>query len=94
MDLVLDFIKKNKNIKGIIFNGNSLTDFIKSLRPNTVIDKTVDIKGNCRVHKVQLFTLDGIKCIQHNYSSNYNGFSHKDRKKIAEEFLKYLNESN
>ncbi|GEM_PF-5637360 len=62
MKSIWDFITKNKNIKGVIFNGSKFSEIIKRLYPNIVIE-TDTVKGNCKDHKIQLFTLDGIKCI-------------------------------
>ena len=86
---ILDFIKHHEKIKGIIFNGHKYSDIINRFFIDTEM-KTVKVNK----HDINLFTIDGIKCIQHNFQSNQRGFSNVDRIEMATVFLNYINESN
>ena len=97
MDSILDFLSLQKNIKGAIFNGSQYLEIIKNLYPETIFETTIveverESKGTNDHFVVNLFTLNGVKCIQHNYLNNQKDhLSNEEKKKIANEFLKYIN---
>ena len=86
---ILDFINNHKNIKGVIFNGSDYLKIIKKLYPK-------DMKKQKRViindyNEINLFTLKGVKCIQHSFISRPGShIKNKDKTKIAKTFLEYI----